>query len=199
MSTALVSMGISIPVIMFLKRDSRNAWWVKRCLVFIEIFKVLIHFHFSFAAYCVSNVARLLGITYEVHGIENVQLDSGGIIMLNHQGCLDLVAIIEIYWVCRNVSPMMKKEIFYALPFGIAAYLCNGVFIDRKNRAAATKVLSNEASKIKQGVSAYSYTMFTHFTLNFLIFRLSWWSARRVLATAEKLCYHSRKVLSIWL
>lgn len=130
--------------------------WFMVSIKTVFFWYLLIYFHFSFAAYCVSNVTRLLGITYEVHGTENVRLDSGGIIMLNHQGCLDLVAIVEIYWVCRNVSPMMKKEIFYALPFGVAAYLCNGVFIDRKNRAAATKVISNEASKIKEGVCTHS-------------------------------------------
>lgn len=55
----------------------------------------------------------------------------------------------------RNIVPVVKKELFYMLPFGIASYLVGVVFIDRKNTASAKDVMKREAVAItKDHVSA---------------------------------------------
>lgn len=43
-----------------------------------------------------------------------------------------------------------KKELFYAWPFGLAAWLCGLIFIPRTHRARAQQVMEDAAQKIKQ-------------------------------------------------
>lgn len=50
----------------------------------------------------------------------------------------------------RNIVPVVKKELFYAFPFGIGSYLVGVVFIDRKNTASAKDVMNRESIAINR-------------------------------------------------
>ncbi|XP_058819058.1 1-acyl-sn-glycerol-3-phosphate acyltransferase alpha-like isoform X2 [Topomyia yanbarensis] len=91
---------------------------------------------------------RWLGVEYEIRGAEHINVKNGGVALLNHQSAIDIVLLARLLREFRNIVPVVKKEIFYALPFGIGSYLVGVVFIDRKNTASAMNVMKREAVAI---------------------------------------------------
>lgn len=51
-------------------------------IVFIDSFRV--------PAWGCRRLLRLLGVTFEVRGVENIQHKSGGVVVINHQSAVDL-------------------------------------------------------------------------------------------------------------
>lgn len=49
--------------------------------------------------------------------------------------------MFNIWHVADKVAAVARKELFYVWPFGLAAYLCGVVFIDRNNAKDAYKQL----------------------------------------------------------
>lgn len=93
---------------------------------------------------------RWIGVEYEIRGTENINVNNGGVVLLNHQSAIDIVLLSRLLREFRNIVPVVKKELFYALPFGIASYLVGVVFIDRKNISSAKDVMAREAVAIQQ-------------------------------------------------
>ncbi|XP_058453582.1 1-acyl-sn-glycerol-3-phosphate acyltransferase alpha-like [Malaya genurostris] len=93
---------------------------------------------------------RWLGVEYEIRGTENINVKNGGVALINHQSAIDIVLLARLLREFRNIVPVVKKEIFYALPFGIGSYLVGVVFIDRKNTASAMNVMKREAVAINR-------------------------------------------------
>uniref|UniRef100_A0A182TW97 1-acylglycerol-3-phosphate O-acyltransferase n=1 Tax=Anopheles melas TaxID=34690 RepID=A0A182TW97_9DIPT len=97
---------------------------------------------------------RLFGVEYEIRGQEHINVRNGGVVLLNHQSAIDIVSkyhpslLSRLLREFRNIVPVVKKELFYMLPFGIASYLVGVVFIDRKNTASAKDVMKREAVAI---------------------------------------------------
>lgn len=55
------------------------------------------------------------------------------------------------YWnVMKKCTVVAKKELFYAWPFGLAAWLCGLIFIDRLNSGRAKDSINKAATQIKQ-------------------------------------------------
>lgn len=57
--------------------------------------------------------------------------------------------MFDIWPVMEKCTVVAKKEIFYAWPFGLAAWLCGLVFIDRLNTDKARQVINQATNKIK--------------------------------------------------
>lgn len=93
---------------------------------------------------------RWIGVEYEIRGKENINVNNGGVVLLNHQSAIDIVMLSRLLREFRNIVPVVKKELFYALPFGIASYLVGVVFIDRKNISSAKDVMAREAVAIQK-------------------------------------------------
>ncbi|XP_065094698.1 1-acyl-sn-glycerol-3-phosphate acyltransferase alpha-like [Ochlerotatus camptorhynchus] len=93
---------------------------------------------------------RWIGVEYEIRGSEHINVKNGGVALLNHQSAIDIVLLSRLLREFRNIVPVVKKELFYALPFGIASYLVGVVFIDRKNISSAKDVMAREAVAIQQ-------------------------------------------------
>ncbi|XP_055548564.1 1-acyl-sn-glycerol-3-phosphate acyltransferase alpha-like [Wyeomyia smithii] len=91
---------------------------------------------------------RWMGVEYEIRGKEHINVNNGGVALINHQSAIDIVLLARLLREFRNIVPVVKKEIFYALPFGIGSYLVGVVFIDRKNTASAKDVMKREAVAI---------------------------------------------------
>lgn len=112
---------------------------------------------------------------YEIRGKEHINVNNGGVVLLNHQSAIDIVrkfldspllgrlspnkllihacsfvVLSRLLREFRNIVPVVKKELFYALPFGIASYLVGVVFIDRKNISSAKDVMAREAVAIQR-------------------------------------------------
>ncbi|XP_035796200.1 1-acyl-sn-glycerol-3-phosphate acyltransferase alpha-like isoform X2 [Anopheles albimanus] len=91
---------------------------------------------------------RAFGVEYEIRGQEHINVRNGGVVLLNHQSAIDIVMLSRLLREFRNIVPVVKKELFYVLPFGIASYLVGVVFIDRQNSASAKDVMKREAVAI---------------------------------------------------
>lgn len=65
-----------------------------------------------------------------------------------------MVAIVtgmfDIWRVMDKCTVVAKKELFYAWPFGAAAWLCGLVFIDRMNSHEARQTLNLAIDHIKE-------------------------------------------------
>lgn len=58
--------------------------------------------------------------------------------------------MFEIWAIMRKCTVVAKKELFYAWPFGLAAWLCGLIFIDRVNAGGARAAINKAAAIIKK-------------------------------------------------
>lgn len=65
----------------------------------------------------------------------------------------------EAWRVMRRCATVAKKELVFVFPFGLVAWLCGTVFIDRSKGAKSISKLSTTADSIrKSGVSLFLRT-----------------------------------------
>ncbi|XP_050443307.1 1-acyl-sn-glycerol-3-phosphate acyltransferase beta-like [Adelges cooleyi] len=95
-------------------------------------------------------ISKILGLTWEFRGKENIVNDSGCVVLINHQSCLDLLVLSEIWPVMDRCTVISKKEIFYFWPFGLASWLWGTIFIDRLNVESAQNTINKTGETIRQ-------------------------------------------------
>ncbi|XP_015596982.1 1-acyl-sn-glycerol-3-phosphate acyltransferase alpha [Cephus cinctus] len=95
------------------------------------------------------HVSTLLGLRWEIRGREHLEKERACIIVANHQSSLDVLGMFDLWPVMDKCTVVAKKEIFYAWPFGLAAWLCGLIFIDRMNSEKARSVLNTATKHIK--------------------------------------------------
>jgi 1-acyl-sn-glycerol-3-phosphate acyltransferase len=93
----------------------------------------------------------LSGTRVTLKGREKIENNRTYIVMSNHQSLFDVWALIgkiplQLRWI-------VKLEIRNIPIFGYALERMGHVYIDRKNRSAASTSLDNAANKIKEGTS----------------------------------------------
>lgn len=106
-------------------------------------------------------VSPLVGLRWELRGREHLESDSACIIVSNHQSSLDVLGMFELWPVMEKCTVVGKKEIFYAWPVGLAAWLCGMIFIDRSYSESARSVLNNATQKLKD--NKVWYLLFLYF------------------------------------
>lgn len=95
------------------------------------------------------HINTLLGLRWELRGREHLERDRACIIVANHQSSLDVLGMFELWPVMDKCTVVAKKEIFYAWPVGLAAWLCGLIFIDRMNSERARSVINDATQEIK--------------------------------------------------
>ncbi|XP_017887337.1 1-acyl-sn-glycerol-3-phosphate acyltransferase alpha isoform X2 [Ceratina calcarata] len=96
-----------------------------------------------------SCLTNFLGVRWELRGREHLEQERACIIVANHQSSLDIMGMFQIWPVMDKCTAVGKKEIFYAWPFGLAAWLCGLIFIDRMNSEKARSVINDATEHIK--------------------------------------------------
>lgn len=96
------------------------------------------------------NISGLLGLKWELRGKEHLEKERACIVVANHQSSLDILGMFEIWPVMDKCTVVARKEIFYFWPFGIAAWLCGLIFIDRMNSDKARAALNVATDDIKE-------------------------------------------------
>lgn len=81
-----------------------------------------------------------------MRGHEYLAKEQACVIVANHQSSLDILGMFDIWPIMEKCTVVAKKELFYAWPFGLAAWLCGLIFIDRMNAEKARATI-NEATK----------------------------------------------------
>lgn len=108
------------------------------CKVFCRLASSLCH-----------HISTLLGLRWELRGREHLEKDRACIIVANHQSSLDILGMFDLWPVMDKCTVVAKKEIFYAWPVGLGAWLCGLIFIDRMNSEKARSVLNTATKEIR--------------------------------------------------
>ncbi|XP_037819037.1 1-acyl-sn-glycerol-3-phosphate acyltransferase alpha [Lucilia sericata] len=95
-------------------------------------------------------ITTLIGLRWELRGKEHLEKDRACIIVANHQSSLDVLGMFNIWHVMDKCTVVAKRELFYAWPFGLAAWLAGLIFIDRVRGEKARDTLNQVNSKIKK-------------------------------------------------
>lgn len=90
-------------------------------------------------------VSNILGFKWEIRGHEFLAKEQACVIVANHQSSLDILGMFDLWPIMEKCTVVAKRELFYAWPFGLAAWLCGLIFIDRMNTEKARTTI-NEAT-----------------------------------------------------
>lgn len=92
--------------------------------------------------------ARVVGVRWQVRGLENVDNNRGAVVLLNHQSAIDLYALSVIWPLMSRSTVVAKRSLQYLVPFGTATWLWGTVFIDRGAQSARA-ALNKQVEAIK--------------------------------------------------
>lgn len=153
--------------------------WSAFCLL-----KYYTEYIFRLASSVCSCFTNLLGVRWELRGREHLEQDRACIIVANHQSSLDVMGMFQIWPIMDKCTVVGKKELFYVWPFGLAAWLCGLIFIDRMNSEKARHCINTATNHIKDKkvififyflfyifivmTSKYFFTIYIHFYVFFL-------------------------------
>ncbi|XP_017767110.1 PREDICTED: 1-acyl-sn-glycerol-3-phosphate acyltransferase alpha [Eufriesea mexicana] len=124
----MLSSIVFLPIMMFRPRNVKN---------------------FVLASSVCSCFTNFLGVRWELRGKEHLEQERACIIVANHQSSLDVMGMFQIWPIMEKCTVVGKKEIFYAWPFGLAAWFCGLIFIDRMNSEKARSVINTATNHIK--------------------------------------------------
>lgn len=95
-------------------------------------------------------ISTLIGVNWELRGAEYLSKDECYIIVSNHQSSLDIMGMLNFWHVMEKCTVVAKREILYAAPFSIAAWLCGLIFIDRKHVEKAKAAINAAVVDLKK-------------------------------------------------
>jgi lysophosphatidate acyltransferase len=119
---------LTIPLYLWRPKDVRNIEWT---------------------APFVRAASFLLGLSWEVEGLENLDPKTPCVIICNHQSILDILGMAEIWKHVGKCAVVAKREILYVFPFGLGAWLCGTVFIDRSDSTGARNQISTTGEALR--------------------------------------------------
>lgn len=96
-------------------------------------------------------LSRLLGLTWEVQGeVHLLNRPEACVIVANHQSSVDVLAMFHIWSRLKRVTAIAKRSLQFYGPFGLTAFLCGTVFVDRRNPQEAAIKLNKVGHTLKQ-------------------------------------------------
>ena len=103
------------------------------------------------AARLLNPVFTLFGIRYRLENETIFQGHGPGIIVANHQSSIDLIGMMKIWPdYVRHCTILAKKELIWAFPFGLTAWLAGIEYVDRQNRQESSKTMQKLTNKVKE-------------------------------------------------
>ncbi|XP_029468169.1 1-acyl-sn-glycerol-3-phosphate acyltransferase beta [Rhinatrema bivittatum] len=96
------------------------------------------------------------GVRFEVQGLENFNVEGPYVVISNHQSILDMMGLFEI--LPDRCVQIAKKELLYAGPAGLVAYLAGVVYINRKRTSDAKTIMAEVAqTMLKENLKIWVY------------------------------------------
>uniref|UniRef100_A0A182NCG5 1-acyl-sn-glycerol-3-phosphate acyltransferase n=1 Tax=Anopheles dirus TaxID=7168 RepID=A0A182NCG5_9DIPT len=92
-------------------------------------------------------VSPIISIKWEVRGAEYMSADRAMVMVANHQSSLDILGMFDFWHLMDKCTVIAKRELFFAWPFGLAAWLSGLIFIDRRHAQRAQTAM-NESTKM---------------------------------------------------
>ncbi|XP_061164393.1 1-acyl-sn-glycerol-3-phosphate acyltransferase alpha-like [Saccostrea echinata] len=104
--------------------------------------------NFRFAIWSLHKLKYLYGWEFETHGKEYLMNDKPLVVLVNHQSGLDLLGLMELWDWRYHCTAVGKRSLMYMGVFGLACYLCDGVFLDRHDHAKAVQQMNAVVDQI---------------------------------------------------
>ncbi|KAJ2946575.1 hypothetical protein O0L34_g12628 [Tuta absoluta] len=92
----------------------------------------------------------VVGIEWELRGLEFWDNEECYIVISNHQSSLDILGMFEMWPRMKRCSVVAKRPLMYAGSFGFGAWLSGLVFIDRLKTDKARKLMKIATEKVKE-------------------------------------------------
>uniref|UniRef100_A0A182R6B4 1-acyl-sn-glycerol-3-phosphate acyltransferase n=1 Tax=Anopheles funestus TaxID=62324 RepID=A0A182R6B4_ANOFN len=89
----------------------------------------------------------IISMKWEVRGAEHMSADRAMVMVANHQSSLDILGMFDFWHIMDKCTVIAKRELFFAWPFGLAAWLSGLIFIDRRHAQRAQTAM-NESAKM---------------------------------------------------
>ena len=100
-------------------------------------------------------ILKLAGVTYEVHGLENIPMDRAVLYVGNHRSYFD---VLVGYVTVPGLTGFVAKKEMLRYPFlRDWMRLVNCVFLDRKNVKEALKAIMEAIGKLRGGISIWIF------------------------------------------
>lgn len=91
------------------------------------------------------------GSTLDVQGFDNIPDDEAVLFVSNHRGIFDIITLYPI--MKKQVGFVSKKELRKFPIFNWMMWLCNCIFLDRKDPRNGLRMISKASSLIGEGIS----------------------------------------------
>ncbi|GBP67362.1 1-acyl-sn-glycerol-3-phosphate acyltransferase alpha [Eumeta japonica] len=90
----------------------------------------------------------IVGIEWELRGLEHWDNDHSCIVISNHQSSLDILGMFEMWPRMKRCTVVAKRPLMFAGAFGFGAWLSGLVFIDRLKTEKARLLMKKATEKV---------------------------------------------------
>ncbi|XP_036320577.1 1-acyl-sn-glycerol-3-phosphate acyltransferase alpha isoform X2 [Rhagoletis pomonella] len=94
-------------------------------------------------------LCKALGVTMTVRGLENIHIEQGAVVLINHQSFIDLW-LAYLWPVIGRATVVSKKEVLLFPFFGFGAWLWGTLFINRASKKDSINALQKESRAIRE-------------------------------------------------
>jgi lysophosphatidate acyltransferase len=102
------------------------------------------------ASSIVNPIFNLFGIKYRIENAEVLDKEGACVIVANHQSSIDFIGMMKLWPEhIRYCTILAKKELIWALPFGLTAWLTGIEYVDRKNRERSSETMRLLTKKVQ--------------------------------------------------
>jgi len=102
------------------------------------------------ASLILNPVFSLFGVKYRIENGKVLDKDGPCVIVANHQSSIDFIGMMKLWPEnIRYCTILAKKELIWALPFGLSAWLAGLEYVDRKNRERASETMRHLTKKVQ--------------------------------------------------
>jgi len=107
--------------------------------------------NFLISSRTLKHVSNVIGIKWTLRNPEHLTKDQTCVIIANHQSCLDVQGMMDIWPVIRKMTAIAKREILlYSGTFGISMFLAGLAYIDRKAGVTARQAMNDTMDDLKE-------------------------------------------------
>ncbi|CRK90843.1 CLUMA_CG004533, isoform A [Clunio marinus] len=93
--------------------------------------------------------SRIIGVKFTLRGHKHLEEERAAVIISNHQSSLDILGMLEIWPVMKRTTVIARMLLLFAGPFGIGAWLCGLVFINKDSADRGKKKMNKAMEKLK--------------------------------------------------
>ena len=102
------------------------------------------------ASLLLNPILNLFGLTYRIENAKVLDREGPCVIVANHQSSIDFIGMMKLWPEhIRYCTILAKKELFWALPFGLTAWLAGVEYVDRKNRERSRETMQLLTKKVQ--------------------------------------------------